>query len=68
MHTNENNRREYNIIPLHIDTVESWKEDFGLSESQYNNAKSSYERTMKIVGNGVEEISEYLSQYKSVGW
>ena len=67
MHTNENKRREYNIIPLHIDTVETWQEDFGLSENQYNNAKLSYERTMKIVGNGVEEIDEYLSQYASVG-
>lgn len=67
MHTNEKGRREYNILPLHITSKSLWQETFGLTDKTYQQAQDSYERTMKIIGNGFTKINEYLSQYASVG-
>ena len=66
MYINEKGRREYNILPLDID-VDNWKELFNLTDETLKHAQDSYERTMKIVGEGLLEIDEYLSQNKSVG-
>lgn len=64
MFTNENGRREYNILPLHRETVDTWQEDYGLSNVAYNKAQESFDRTMDIVGNGLAEITEHLSAYE----
>lgn len=59
MFTNANKRREYNIIPLDIDEIDSWKENFDLSNESYKKAQASYERTMAIIGEGLSEVQQY---------
>ena len=61
MFTNDNGRREYNIIPLNRDTVDSWQEDFNLTDTAYKQAKASFDRTMSIVGAGLLTVQEYLN-------
>lgn len=48
----ESGKRVYEIIPLDVNT--DWLQ-FGLSGSKLNNAKASYNRTMKLVGAGLNE-------------
>ena len=63
MFTNDRSRREYNILPLHRDMIDNWQETFGLSDSTYSKAKKSFDRTMEIVGEGLQEIQDYLDSY-----
>ena len=65
MYTNSNGRREYNILPLHRNSVNSWQNDFALSSKAYTQAKDSFDRTMDIIGNGLAEITEYLSSIET---
>lgn len=55
---------EYNILPLDQDTVDDWQEKYDLSEATFNAAQRSYERTMEIVGEGLEASQEYLAEQK----
>ena len=58
----------YQIIPLDK-SVEDWKEAFDLTDTSLEKAEKSYERTMKIVGEGLEKVNLYLSnpdEYKSL--
>lgn len=55
---------EYNILPLDS-TIEDWKAQFSLTDSSYSQAVASYERTMAIVGAGLEQVNQYLSQHQS---
>ncbi len=55
---------EYNILPLDS-TIEDWKAQFSLTDSTYSQAVASYERTMAIVGAGLEQVNQYLSQHQS---
>ncbi len=64
MHT-DNGGREYNILPLEKDKESQWKELFSLSEQSYNGCRMSYNRTMKIVGEGLQQIQDYLAQEKA---
>jgi len=50
----------YRIIPLDK-SVSDWSEAYSLSESATKNAKKSYERTMEIVGSGLEASNEFLT-------
>ncbi len=59
--TTVDGKREYQILPLHSDTRESWKDSFALSDAQYAEAQNSYERTMAIVGPGMEDFRAHLS-------
>ena len=63
MHSNKG-VREYNILPLTKDTEEQWKEDYELTDHQFTSCQKSYERTMGIVGEGLEACKTYLSQAK----
>ena len=56
--------KEYNILPLIKDKEEAWEADFGLQANQLNSAKKSYDRTMKIVGEGLQQIQDHLAQQK----
>lgn len=61
MHANNTNeKREYNILPLNKDTIDTWKDDFNLSNFTYEKAKDSYDRTMDIVGEGLADVQAYL--------
>lgn len=55
----------YEIYPLDIE-IEDWKTQMNLRESTEKEAKDSYDRTMKIVGDGLEEINNYLNSLPPV--
>lgn len=57
----ETGKKAYMILPLD-DQVEDWKAAFSLSSSGLKNAKASYERTMKIVGDGMTKVNDYLTK------
>lgn len=59
-----NGKKEYNILPLDYDRLEQWQELFNLTDALYTSAQKSYERTMGIVGEGLEECQTYLEQAK----
>lgn len=63
MHSN-NGTREYNILPLMKEQQEQWTEQFGLAGNQFSAAQKSYERTMGIVGEGLEQCKTWLDQSK----
>lgn len=52
----------YYILPLDDSTRESWKEKYQLSDSLYQQAVDSYDRTMALVGEGLEECQTWLAQ------
>lgn len=59
-----NGKKEYNILPLDYDRLEQWQELFHLTDALYTSAQKSYDRTMGIVGEGLEECQTYLAQAK----
>ncbi|MBQ6719898.1 MAG: CapA family protein [Oscillospiraceae bacterium] len=61
MHTN-NGSREYNILPLKEHEIGQWDADFGLQNNQHASAKKSYERTMGILNEGLQQVQDYLNQ------
>ena len=56
--------KEYNILPLDADTMDQWQTLYNLSEGTFNAAKKSYDRTMALVGEGLEECQTYLAEAK----
>ena len=50
----------YEIYPLDTQ-IEDWKTQMDMRDSTEENARASYDRTMKIVGDGLEDIQDYLS-------
>ncbi len=54
------NRKEYNILPLDKD-IDDWKTAFDLTDKELTQCGASYERTMKIVGEGMEAIDAHLA-------
>ena len=64
MHTN-NGAKEYNILPLVKDKEATWETDLGMNANQLNSAKKSYDRTMKIVSEGLQQVQDYLAQQKT---
>ena len=61
---NDQGKREYNILPLDYDRVEEWKTLFGISDNTFAAAEKSYNRTMGLVGEGLEECKAWLDQEK----
>ena len=64
MHTT-NGVKEYNVLPLDISKEAQWQEMFDISESTAKKAKASYDRTMKIVGDGLEECQKLLENSRN---
>ena len=50
----------YTIIPLDETRADQWAELYSLSDSVYESALKSYDRTMAIVGEGLTECQTYL--------
>ena len=50
----------YSVYPLD-DQVEDWKTAFDMSSTVEKEARASYDRTMKIVGDGLTQIQNHLS-------
>jgi hypothetical protein len=63
MHSN-NGGREYNILPLIKENETQWQESYGLTDHQFASCQKSYDRTMGIVGEGLEACRTYLDQAK----
>ncbi len=61
---NQNGGREYNILPLDDENRDQWQTRFDLTDNALAAARRSYDRTMKIVGEGLTQIQDYLSQEK----
>ena len=57
--------KEYNILPLAAETRESWRETFQLNDNTEGFAERSYDRTMGIVGEGLEACRTYLAEAKA---
>ena len=64
MHSN-NGAKEYNILPLIKDKEADWEADLGLNANQLKAAQKSYDRTMKIVGEGLQQIQDHLARQKA---
>lgn len=64
MHTTDG-VKEYNILPLADSTREQWRDAFHLNDNTMGFAERSYDRTMGIVGEGLEECRTYLAQAKT---
>ena len=56
----ETAHNEYNILPLDKD-ITDWKSAFNLTDSTLAGCEASYDRTMAIVGTGMEAVDAYLA-------
>ena len=65
MHTNANGKTEYNILPLDYERNGEWQNLFEINENTFNACERSYNRTMEIVGAGVEDCQTWLAQEKA---
>ncbi len=59
----ENGKNRYSILPLDK-SIENWKDTFSLNDANLKHAEESYERTMSLVGNGLEKTKTYLKETK----
>lgn len=55
----------YDVLPLDKG-LEDWKTAFGLTDSTLSQAQDSYDRTMAIIGDGLQEIQQYLASLPEV--
>jgi hypothetical protein len=46
--------------------VEDWKGAMDMSDNTEKKARASYERTMKIVGEGLEQITNHLESLPEI--
>jgi len=63
MHSNKGTR-EYNILPLVKDNEGQWQASYELTDHQFESCRKSYDRTMGIVGEGLDACKIYLEQAK----
>ena len=63
-HKNPQGKWIYPILPLDKQ-IEDWKTQFSLTDGTLQNAQASYDRTMAIVGSGMQQTKEYLAQQKA---
>jgi len=57
--------KEYNILPLLKDQEDQWKTMFNLTDHNFSSCQKSYDRTMGIVGEGLKQCQDYLTQAKA---
>ncbi len=63
MHTTDG-VKEYNILPLTDSTREQWRDLYKLNDNTLPLAEKSYDRTMAIIGEGLEQCQSHLEQAK----
>ena len=61
----DNGKNEYNMIPLDIEQKDQWQTMFGFNDEALRKANASYDRTMKIVGEGLTQIRDFLAREKA---
>ncbi len=54
-------REVYQILPLDTD-IENWQKAFALTDQGYVDTQDSYDRTMEIVGEGLQQVQDYLAR------
>ncbi len=64
MHSN-NGGREYNILPLDKEKEDQWQSLFDLTDHNLTSCQKSYDRTMGIVSEGLEECQTWLEAQKA---
>lgn len=57
--------RKYIILPLDGETAENWKELYSLSDSVLSSARSSYDRTMTQLGDGLGICQVWLTEARA---
>ena len=60
-----NGARFYHILPLD-DTISDWGSAFNIGASTVTSAKASYDRTMALVGEGLQESNDYLTAQREL--
>ena len=65
LHWVDGSGNEYNMIPLYAQQRDQWQTLFSLNDEALRKANASYDRTMKIVGEGLTQIQDFLSQEKA---
>ena len=55
----EGNQEAYTILPLDYSRLDSWQEVFQVDDDTYASCVDSYERTMALVGSGLEKAQAY---------
>ena len=60
-----NGARFYHILPLD-DTISDWGSAFNIGSSTVTSAKASYDRTMALVGEGLQESNDYLTAQREL--
>ena len=56
-----NGKLEYNILPLYDADRDLWMEKFNLDEATFDQCAASYDRTMAIVGPGLEQVNAWIA-------
>ena len=51
----------YHILPLDYSRLDAWQEDYQLDEDTYAACVASYDRTMALVGPGLQKAQEWFS-------
>ena len=62
LYENAEGKKEYNILPLDGQMQEQWQTLFDLDGDTVQKLRNSYDRTMEIVGEGLEQCRESLSE------
>ena len=60
-----NGGSEYNILPLDKAQEDQWQERFDLTDANLDAAKRSWDRTMAIIGEGLQQVQDHLAQEKA---
>ena len=60
MHYDEDWNKLYQLMPLD-DQIEDWQTQFGVDDDVLKKLKDSYDRTMDLVGEGIEQAQQYYT-------
>ena len=60
MHYDEDWNKLYQLMPLD-DQIEDWQSQFGVDDDVLKKLQDSYDRTMALVGEGIEEAQQYYT-------
>ena len=56
------NKESYTILPLDYTLLDQWQETFGIDEDIFSACLASYNRTMELVGAGIEKASAWFRE------
>lgn len=60
--TSSSGQKQYLIIPLEDAKRDNWQSEYHMTDEEYAEAKNSYDRTMAIVGAGLQMVQGYLAE------